>query len=145
VLAVDLRTMRTLRLYLAAVLAGLVVGCMAQPPSGVYGAAAPPAAESLTLKQGASARLRDGSATLTVVEVRDFSSAGCQGGPRGCADYARIRVATAESKHELQLFVAHTAAQQGQGVNRGTALGYRITLRGVTQDEASLAIDQPRQ
>lgn len=134
----NLQAMVKRRLWLTGLMAGLIAGCMVPPTVAVSGAGEPPEPVTLTLKQGATATLKDANIAMTVTEVKDLTSAGCLGGFQGCPDRVRILVSSPESKQEVQLYVAHTEAQRRQGVNQATVFGYRITLLSVKQDEATL-------
>ncbi len=131
---VNLQAMIKGRLWLA----GFMALCMALPTVAVSGAGEPPEPVTLTLKQGATATLKEANITVTVTEVQDLTSAGCLGGPQGCPDRAHITVSSPESKQELKLDVAHTEMQRKQGVHQAIVFGYRVTLLSVQQDEATL-------
>ena len=122
-------------------LAGLMTGFVAQPT--ISAAAAEPSQPALlSLKQGASQTLQDANITVTLIEVKDLTTAGCQGGPQGCPDYARITVSSPESTQEFKLYLAHTEAQHLHGEDQATMFGYRITLQRIKHDEATLVWDQ---
>lgn len=119
-------------------MAGFVVGCVAQSAVTNTSAAAPSEPMILILKQSTSKPLPDAELTVTLLEVQDFTSAGCLGGARGCPDYARINVSTPDSTQELQLYLAHTEDQRSRGVDQATVFGYRFTLRSLDKDQATL-------
>ncbi len=130
------------RLCLTGLLVAVVVGCMAEPSVEPSYKTAPSRPGTLTLKEGAGTTLQDSELRLSIAEVKDLTSGGCQGGPQGCPDYARITLSTSNSRQEFQLYIAHTEAQRRQGANQATAFGYRITLTSVRQDEATLIFER---
>jgi hypothetical protein len=98
----------------------------------------------LTLTQGASRPLRDANVTVTLLEVQDFTSAGCLGGARGCPDYARINVSTPDSTQEFQLYLAHTQDQRSQGIDQAIVFGYRFTLHSVEDCQATVILERQK-
>lgn len=125
--------MRVLRFLAGAALLCAVSSACAGPDTSP-----PSRSVMLTLGQGASEALPGAGITVTLVEVRAFTSAGCQGGPRGCPDEARVAVSKPGSRREVRLRLAHTSEQHDQGSDQADVFGYHVTLVSVGQDQAAL-------
>ncbi len=94
----------------------------------------------LKLKEGQIFRLPDTEVVIQVKQVRDFTSNGCLGGPVGCPDQTRLKITCAKVAQEFVLYVAHTLAQQGRGINRTNFFGYEFRLTALKLRQITLAV-----
>jgi len=98
----------------------------------------------LRLKQGQRTAVRGANLTITAVKVRDLTSAGCEGGPRGCPDQVDLTVVSGKKLpgSSVTLYVAHTRLQGEQGINTKTVSGYEITLMAIEEGTAILSVQK---
>jgi hypothetical protein len=140
----DVQAMTKRRFRLTLLMAGFVVWCMAQSAASVTSTTTPAEPMVLTLRQGTSRLLGDANLTVTLLEVQDFTSAGCLGGARGCPDYARINISTADSTQEFQLYLAHTQDQHNQKIDQAFVFGYRFTLYSLERNQATVVLERQK-
>ncbi len=94
-----------------------------------------------TLSEGQSFELPSIDLKVEAIQVRDLTSQGCLGGPTGCRDSVYLNIAHGTESRELTLQVAHTLAQEAQGIHQALAFGYRVTLETLRDGLATLSID----
>jgi hypothetical protein len=96
-----------------------------------------------TLSQGKSFEVAGIGLKVEATKVRDLTSEGCLGGPKGCPDSVDLNIAHGTESRQLTLQVAHTLAQKAQGIHQARAFGYRVTLKALRHGLATLRIDTP--
>ena len=100
------------------------------------------------LSEGRSSTVAGTGLIIRAVRVIDFTSQGCEGGPRGCPDHVDLLVTHGKNRQAVTLYFAHTVAQKEQGINRKTLFGYDIVLVAISGREVKLnvqrAADNPK-
>src|SRR5258705_13279477 len=80
------------------------------------------------LTEGQMVQVTGTNLTITVRSVRDYTSAGCLGGPVGCGDHVQLEVTQGNVSQQIILYAAQTEIQREQRVNRTNVSGHEITL-----------------
>jgi hypothetical protein len=95
---------------------------------------------TFVVKAGDSLSVPGTSIHIRVLRILDFSSQGCEGGPRGCPDRVELDVFQGADHSAITLLEPHTAQQQQTGLDRKTAFGVEFILLGIHVTAATVRI-----
>jgi hypothetical protein len=96
----------------------------------------------LDLREGQTTAVPGTDLTIRVVKVTDFTSHGCEGGPRGCPDHVDLNVSRGKNQQTASLYAAHTGAQLERGANKKNVFGYDIILTVIREKTVTLIVER---
>jgi hypothetical protein len=96
-----------------------------------------------TLQEGQTAAITGTNIAVKVLEIRDFTSEGCLGGPAGCPDHVRLQVSRGAQRQSMTLHRDQRPSQKQLVTAR--AFGYTFTITALHEKKVTLLVTQKNQ